>query len=160
MRKLSYERSFSEIRLRSTPEENNLVITDITRLQQDFRQKNSGKRDLETLQSESQEVSQAEDDTFSPRKKGILPKTTALKSAGGDTSQSEDALTAKKLFSDDSCASLENLRRPPLFLLDMNIESVETRWTKGSSKQLKRHERTMKAKARKKEKGNKNSKTD
>jgi hypothetical protein len=159
MRKLSYERSFHELRSKSTPEENKLVFTNIAMLQRDFQRKNSEKRDLQSLLSDTNEASQTEDDNFSPRKRGILPTATALQSINGDASYLEESLSAKNLFSDDSCASIgKNLNRPPLLPLDMNNESVRTRWTKGSTNQVKRDERTMKAKARKKEKCIKNSK--
>ena len=159
MRKLSYERSFHELRSKSTPEENKLVFTNIAMLQRDFQRKNSEKRDLQSLLSDTNEASQTEDDNFSPRKRGILPTATALQSINGDASYLEESLSAKKLFSDDSCTSIgKNLNRTPLLPLDMNNESVRTRWTKGSTNQVKRDERTMKAKARKKEKCIKNSK--
>ena len=151
MRTLSFERSFSEIRLRSTPEENKLVITNISMIQRDIRQQNSEKRDLESLQLTSQNTSQAEDDTLSPRKRGALCKTSTLQDNTEDLLQSEDASVAKKLFSDSSCVSYDNPCRPPLAPLDMNSVSDITRWKKGSSNQTKRHERMMRAKARRKE---------
>ena len=70
LRKFSFENSFKKIRSRSIPEEHQLVITNITVLQQDFLQKSNEKRDLESLQSESLDTLEAEDDNLSTRKRG------------------------------------------------------------------------------------------
>lgn len=135
MRTLSYSNSFTEIRSRSSPEQNQCVIENITLLQQDFRRHTNTKQDFTSTQSISQLSVDIEDENLSPRKKTSTQRT---------------------LFQDDCCSSIASRHRPPLAPIDMNAcESVvssdtnKTRWTKGSSSQRKKQERMMQAKVRK-----------
>ena len=138
MRTLSYSSSFSEIRSRSTPEQNQCVIENITLLQQDFKMTHSTKRDLTSAHSGSHCSENMLDENLSPRKK---------------------PLTQRQLFLDDLSSSKEISYRIPLAPIDTNAcnndgtsTSSKTRWTHDSKKQIKNHERTMRAKEKRKEK--------
>jgi hypothetical protein len=152
MRKLSYADSFSEIRSRCSPEESQCVIENIIMLQRDFRNYHSTKKDITSMQSDTNESDTFADENLSPRKKSSVQK---------------------QLFQEDqSLSEASSAYRPPLLSLDINTMSnssvgsqmqhhnmsftsksnsrtEETRWTKGSRNQIKRHERTLAMNARK-----------
>jgi hypothetical protein len=115
--------------------QNQCVIENITLLQQDFKRQTSTKRDFTSAQSISQLSEDIEDENLSPRKKNPMQRM---------------------LFQDDQSLSKNSSYRPPLFPIDMNADNSEvtnatsrTKWMKGSCKQTKRHERTLKMKAKK-----------
>lgn len=95
MRKLLFENSFKEIRSRSTPEQNKLVIENITLLQRGFRQKNNEKRDLQSFQSDSLDTVEAVDENLSPRKKGTSSTELHLDSITNREYSKENILTRK-----------------------------------------------------------------
>ena len=131
MRQLTFEDSFNEIRSRSSPEQCQYVIENITMLQQDFKQKNNDKRDIRSLHSDSNTADETADENLAPRKKAAI---------------------TKQIFSDASTISQGSgisSNRPPLSSLDMNSRTEETRWAKGSRNQIKKHERTLAMNARK-----------
>jgi len=135
MRTASYNDSFEEIRSRSSPEQNHYVIENITMLQRDLKKNSNIKRDITSVQSNSQKSGSLLEENLSPRKKPS---------------------TQRQLFEDDCCSSKASSFRLPLAPIDMNAcESViscntnKTRWTNGSSRQLKKQERTSQTKARK-----------
>ena len=138
LRTMSYCSSFSEIRSRSTPEQNQCVIENITLLQQDFKQTHSTKRDLTSAHSGSQCSDSIVDENLSPRKKHLIQR---------------------RLFKNELSSSYDMNSRAPLEPIDTNVydtdmssTSWKTRWKHGSGKQIKRNERTMRAKERKQEK--------
>ena len=106
MRTTSYKNSFAAIRARSSPEQNHLVIENITMLQRDFKKNHIAKRDLTSAQSTSQQSGSLLDENFSPRKK-----------------QS----TQRQLFEDDSSVSRNSLHsRQPLLPIDLNAQASGT----------------------------------
>jgi hypothetical protein len=154
---MSLQNSFSEIRSRSSPEENMYVIENITILQRDIRNSNVAKRDINSLQSESEDpLGNAQDENFSPaRKKNSLKKMLFDETA----SYSSDSLY------DLSHSQLSTVSRPPLFPIDMNTmtnasSSLTSRMdnTTASNTRLKYQDRTLRMKARKAEQQNKQQK--
>jgi hypothetical protein len=138
MRTASYNDSFEEIRSRSSPEQNHYVIENITMLQRDLKKNSNIKRDITSVQSNSQKSGSLLDENLSPRKK---------------------PLTQRQLFIDDLSSSKELSYRIPLAPIDTNAcnndgtsTSSKTRWTHGSGKQIKRQERMLQAKEKRKEK--------
>ena len=136
MRTLSYTSSFSEIRSRSSPEQNMCVIENITLLQQEFKKKHCTKRDLTSAQSDSQCSENILTENMSPRKR---------------------PLTQRQLFTDDLSSSKDSEYRIPLAVMDINTydqdapsTSSRTRWAYGSQNQIKKNERTLKKKLQKK----------
>jgi len=79
------------------------------------------------------------DENLSPRKKKSVKKTLF-----DDTTS----------YSSVSYSQDNSLMRPPLVPLDINSTSISTRWAKGSSNQIKKHEKMVRAKALKLDKRN------
>ena len=103
MRKLSYADSFSEIRSRCSPEESQCVIENIIMLQRDFRNCHSVKRDITSIQYDTNESDTFADENLSPRKKSSVQK---------------------QLFQEDqSLSEASSAYRPPLLSLDINTMS-------------------------------------
>lgn len=122
-------------------------------LQCDVRNKSCEKRDLQSLQSNSMPTCETDDLAFSPRKKEPLFSDVNQHTPHEDLVSVTNVPNNKKLFSDESHASQESgISRPPLLPLDMNSQNIQTRWAAGSSNQLKKHARMMRAKAERKEK--------
>jgi hypothetical protein len=135
LRQLALNASFTEIRSRSSPEENRCIIENITILQRDIKRHATTKRDIQSSQSESKNLLTSEmDENLSPRKKKSVKKTLF-----DDTTS----------YSSVSCSQASNLSRPPLVPLDMNSTGGTSRWMKGTCKQIKRRARTLQMKARK-----------
>jgi hypothetical protein len=121
LRQMSLQNSFSEIRSQSSPEENMYVIENITILQRDIRNSNVAKRDINSLQSESEDpLDNAQDENFSPaRKKNSLKKMLFDETAS---------------YSSVSLSLRSNVTRPPLLPLDMNrSQTEETSFSRTSS---------------------------
>jgi len=138
LRQQALSASFSEIRSRSSPEENSCIIENITILQRDIRRHANAKRDNQSIHSESENPLSAKvDENLSPRKKNSLQKQLF-----------SDAST----YSSVSHSQASNSSRPPLTPLDMNSTECKSRWRKGTCKQNKFHARTLKMKAKKLEK--------
>lgn len=136
-RQLTLSASLFEIRSRSSPEENQCVIENITLLQRDLRNQASTKRYIQSQKSESENPLQSDADD------NLLH---------GKRTRSRESSLMMAYFSSVSCSQDSSHMRPPLVPLDMNIVSAGTHWKKWSSNQSKRHERTLQMKAWKKEK--------
>jgi hypothetical protein len=136
LRQRSLRNSFSEIRARSSPAENIKVIENIIMIQRDIRGDGaSSKRSIHSLQSNSLSTTDyTNDENYSTR----------------------DAKTIKKVLFDDAAThssasqSLETtMLRQPLAPIDIN--SITSEKTSLSRKQQKYHNRTLAAKAKRKE---------
>jgi len=80
----------------------------------------------------------------------LTDNTDTVKAAEENLPPKKLCTIRKNLFSDESSTSqASHSHRPPLFPIDTNSINIETRWAKGSSNQIKKHERMLKAKASK-----------
>jgi len=113
LRQLTLNESFTEIRSRSSPDENRCIIENITMLQRDIKRHVNHKRDIQSFKTASDGTPCLDiDENLSPRKKNPLQQ---------------------KLFSDMtscssvSCSQESSCIRPPLVPLDMNSECTRPR---------------------------------